>query len=540
MPAVRVEKFGGSIPRVEEHLLGKEQAGYALDARLDHGSVDAWREPRLVHASPSGTYTAFCLSGCWLDFPTCVDIAQSNVTCTEHLFVTGHGDYPERLVLDTEHCTVAAHRLGLPCPETPPSVAYGAGGADKDNIGYSYAYQYENAFGERSALSPGSAVTLHPDGSSNVVSGWAVPAASWGVAKVRIYRSVSAVGGSMAKLDATNVPDTTWMFVGDAAVGAASLTDASYADALFEAVEEDVVRPPPEDLQGMVWFDGMNILAGYVGNKVYLSEPHNYHNWATVLTLDDNVCGLCASGGVLYAATDGSPYVITPAPGGSQSATAYRIPVKQPSAACGNRHMAALPDGAVYSAHDGLVKLSGRQLPLLLTAPLYAPDDWQALRPHSVLPCLYGDKLFVFAEAGAFTLNAQGADRSGWNLDFHTELSDRSVRHAFTNRAGDLFLLKADGVHQWNRGTALRPYQWHTPVFRLPRPLAFAAIRAVVERGFLDVQVYVDDAQVYDDTMLRTDNDVLPMWAVGHDWQIRVRGTGNLSYLSLATSMKEL
>lgn len=535
-----IEKFGGSIPRLEEHLLGKEQASYALDARLDHGGVDAWREPRLVHTPAEGTLTSFCHSGCWLDFSTCVDIAHSNVTCVDHLFLTGHADYPERLVIAPDGCTQTLYRLGLPCPMTAPTVSYGSGGADKDNTGFSFAYQYENAFGERSALSPGSPPTMHPDGSSNVVSGWTVPDPSWGVVNVRIYRTVSAVSPAMAKIDAGNIFDTTWMLVASVPVGSASVTVSSYADELVEALEEDHVYPPPAELQGIVWFEEMNVLAGYVANKVYLSEPHNYHNWPVTLTLDDNVCGICASGGHLYVVTDGTPYIVTPSPGGATSARAHKLAAKMPSAACGNRHIEALPDGIVYPSHDGLAKLSGNAVPALYTSALYAPDDWQALRPHSIIPCLYGDKLFVFAEAGAFVVKAASAGNGGWSLDFHTELSDRGVITATTNRSGEMFLLKADGVYQWNRGNTLRPFQWHSALFRLPRPLSLAAIRTVITRGFLDLEVYADGVRVYDDTVLQTDNDLLPMWAIGHDWQIRARGTCTLSYLALATSMKEL
>ena len=535
---VTIERFSGSIPRLEEHLLSKEQASYALDARLDHGGVDAWRDPKRIHTPPEGTRTSFCHSGCWIDFPTCVDVAHSNVTCVEHLFLTGRVAYPERLVGAPDGCEHSFSRLGLPCPMTAPSVAYGGGGAPKDNTGFSFAYQYENAFGERSALSPGSPPRMHPDGSTNVVFGWAVPDPSWGVVSVRIFRTVSAVNPAMAKIASGNIFDTTWMLAATASIGAGSVVVGGYADELVEALEEDRVIPPPEELRGIVWFEEMNVLAGYVGNKVFLSEPHNYHNWPVTLTLDDNVCGICASGGHLYVVTDGTPYIVTPSPGGALDARVRKLAVKMPSAACGNRHIAALPDGVVYPSHDGLAKLSGDATPAIYTTALYAPDDWQSLRPHSVIPCLYGDKLFVFAETGAFAVKA--ASSGGWQMDFHTELSDKNVITATTNRSGEMFLLKPDGVYQWNRGEELRPFQWHSALFRFPRPTALAALRTVIARGFLDVEVYADRFRVYDDTVLLTDTDLLPMWAIGHDWQIRVRGTCTLSYLSLASSMKEL
>lgn len=528
---------------MDEHLLGETQAAYALDARFEHGSIDAWREPRLIHTAPEGTLTSFQHGCCWLDFSSCVDYAAGAVTCPDQVFITGRTTYPERLVVDQATCGVSYHRLGLPCPDTAPSVMYGAGsGAEKDNTGYSYAYQYENVFAEYSSLSPASPSIMWPDGSTNVVSGWGVPDPSWGVVNVRIYRTVSSVGASMSTLDAGNVMDTAWMLVGVVGVSAVSFTDSSFADTLSTALEEDVVVPPPDTLKGITWVETQNTLAGYSGNRLYFSRNNEYHNWPYHLDLDDNICGIREVNNTLYVVTDGKPYVVEATSTDKEAGvrSARRLAVSFPAVVCGNRHIAELPQGVAYPSHNGLVVLSHNALPMVLTHPLYAPEDWQRLLPHTVVPVAVGGKLFVFAHGGSFVVNLSTDIEGGWPLDTHSELSDVTVRDAFVTRAGDLMLLKEDEkVYQWNRGSALRPYQWHSPLFRMTKPIAFAAFRTIHAKGFVDAQVVVDHDVAFEETLLRSDHWALPMWAIGHEWQIRLRGTANVSQVALATSMRD-
>lgn len=543
MPSVSIKRFGGSRPRLDEHLLGESQAAYALDCRFHHGSLDAWREPRVIRTAPEGTKTTIQHQCCWLDFPTCVDYALGPATCPDQLFITGRMPYAERVVVDPVTCTPTYHRLGLPCPQTPPEVTYaGDGGGEKDNMGYSYAYQYANAFNERSALSKASPPIMARDGSTQVVSGWDVPDPSWGVTEVLIYRTVSSVGASMSMPDAGNVPDTTWMLVGRFPIHAPAATVSGYADTLETAVEEDVVQPPPEGLQGITWVEAQNTLAGFVGNRVYFSHNQHYHNWPYYLELDDNVCALVEVNNVIYAMTDGRPYVIQGVSDckNADLRQAIRLPVEWPMVACGNRHVASLPSGAVYPTHEGLVMLSGRDTQSLLTHPLYAADDWQALQPHSVVMAHYSGDLFVFGRGGSFVVSLDNGIAPGWDLDTHSELSDRDIRQVFTTRGGDLMMLRDNGeVVQWNRGTTLRPYVWHSPEFRLPVPVNFANLRVIMERGATQTEVYCDGDLVFGDTLLRTEETPLPMWALGHEWQVRLRGTANVSLVALATAARE-
>lgn len=545
MAAITVNRFGGSTPRIAPHLLPGAGAAKALDCRLWHGRLESWRVPLAVRTPEEGTLTSYLYDCCWFDFDACVDVAVGPVNCRK-LFVTGATDWPAVIELaptEEDPCASTLRRLGVPCADAAPSVLVGALGssAPRDSEGRSYAYLYVNAAGERGALSKGSEPQVVRDGQTVVISGWQVPDASWGVTHVQIYRTVS--GYQPTGRESGNVLDTVWMLVGTAAIGAASFTDTVLNELLISALEEDVADPPPAELQGIVHIDGMNVLAGFVGKRVYFSENNSYHQWPYYLDLDDNVRGLAQSNGVLYVATDGHPYAIEAAVD-CQSAgcrNAVRLPLSFPMVGWGNRRMAALPQGAVYPSHDGLVALGGRSAPVLLTHPFYAPDDWQRLHPSTLVPVVHQGKLFVFARNGAFVMTLPSGPEAGWPLDSHSELSDRGILQAFTSRQGDLYLLTEAGqVLQWDRGTTKRPHKWVSADFVTPLPVNFGAGHLVHQHGAESVTIEADQHTPFQRQVLSPRAFRLPNWIEGTRWRITLEGTATVSLFSLATSMQEL
>ena len=544
-----VNRFSGSTPRLAPHLLGDAAAGVALDCKFWHGTLDSWREPLLAHTTVEGTRSSILFDCCWLDFDSCVDTALGPVTCRQ-LFATGLSDYPYPVSIEFPDpeapCEPLIRRLGVPCGDAAPEVLAGARdparSADKDIEGRTYAYQYVNATGLRGALSRASQAQLLYDGQSVVISGWPVPDASWGVTSVAIYRAVSSTGVSMSQIAADNAADTTWMEVGVVPIGAVSFTDSKYNDELLNALEEDVVLPPPDGLRGIVHVSSMNSLAGFVGNRIYFSENNSYHDWPYYHDLDDNICGIVENNGAVYVATDGAPYVLQAAVdcknAGCRQPT--KLPVKYPMVGCGNRRMAALPQGVVYPSHDGLVALSGNNAPTLLTHALYAQDDWHALFPETVTPVAHGGKLFVFARGGSFVLTLAGGSEASWPLDSHSSLSDVDVLDAFTSRNGDLYLVKPLGVWQWDRGDTIRPHQWTSPEWVTPVPTNFGASHMWFKNGAEQVTFEVDGREILDRPVYSSRVFRLPNWAVGTRWQVTIKGTGQVSLFSMATSMKEL
>lgn len=543
MPAFTVNRFGGSMPRMAPHLLPGSAGEVAQDCKLWHGRLESWREPREVRQADPATLTSYLYECCWLDFGSCVDVAVGPVNCRK-VFTTGQEDWPAviEVVPTTENpCATVLRRLGVPCADAAPSVVAAGGGAPKDSEGRSYAYLYVNSAGERGALSKGSEPVVMRDGQTAVISGWAVPDASWGVTQVEIYRTVS--GYQPPGKEAGNVLDTTWMLVGSAAIGAASFVDNVRNELLISALEEDLADPPPADLRGIVHIDGMNCLAGFVGKRIYFSENNSYHQWPYFLDLDDNVKGLGQSNGILYAATDGHPYAISAAVDCKNAGCrdAVRLPISYPMVGWGNRRIAALPQGVVYPSHNGLVVLAGRNEPGLLTHPLYAPDDWQKLEPQTVTPVVHEGKLFVFARSGAFVLTLPNGPEASWPLDLHSTLSDRGVLDAFVSRQGDLYLLMEDArILQWDRGAVMRPHKWVSAEFVTPLAVNFGAAHLFHQGGNESVTITNDKRQVFQRQVSTSRAFRLPNWLSGTRWKLTLEGTSSVSLISVAPSMQEL
>lgn len=543
MPAYTIKSFRGSVPRLEPHLLNVNQARYALDCKLMHGSIEPWRELRLWKKSPSGkAKTAFCFNGCWGFNDSCIDWAAGDVTC-HRIFVTGSDKgYPISISYD-DNCNERIVRLGVPCPSTAISTFTSSSNAipDKNLEGRSYAYAYVSQFEEIGALSPPSTVQGVKDGEQVLLSGWQVPDESWEVAKVNIYRSVSGTGIGVQEVGAANNFSTFWQLVAQIPVTETSYIDTKYNEDLSQAYVEEYCKPPPANLQGICFISGTNSLAGYVGNRIYFSLNNSYHNWREYHDLDDNIKGIIESEGVLYIATDGKPYTVDVANiGENKPRLAVRIECPWPCVSCGNRHLGKINEGVVYPTHDGLVAIRGRKDFALVSTPYYSPVQWQELLPSTIIPVLKGSHLFCFGKRGSFILSFNNGTEEGWDYDTHTEISDTDVIDAFLTRSGDLFLLKEDGnVYEWDKGNKFRTYYWESSIVVTDQPLAFAAWHVKVNNGESIMSLTANENVIYSVTINRDEIGTLPSWMFGHEWSFNFTGTGTVLYASVSTSMMD-
>lgn len=534
-----INNFKGSIPRLAEHLVTSSAAVKALDCNLYSGRLSSWREPLKLRDVPNGTVTSYRFGCCWLDFPSCVDIAQGPVSC-KRIFTTGHKPYPTAIEVDDD-CNVTEYRLGLPCPDVAPSADVSAvGGVDKDYEGRTYAYQYVNTHGEKSSLSPGSEALNIKEGTSVLVSGWPTPDETWGVDRVRIYRSVS---GFETGKESANVDDTVWLLVDEIPISDTSYIDTKMNESLMFAVENDYAPPPPAELKGMIWIESINTLAGFVGNTIYFSNNNEYHHWPHFMVLDDTITAIIENNSNVYVMTKGRPYVIEGSVKDCEHAgcrTALRLPGNYPMVGFGNKHTAKLREGVVYPSHDGLILLSGRSAPSVLTWQRYAPTNWQQLEPHSIVMAEHGSKLFAFAGSGAFIMTTPGSGEQGWDNDLHTDLSDRGVIDVFQLDTGELCLLKADGVYVWDRGEELRPHLWRSSEFRYPTERSIGACHLYFTGEAEHIKIETDGRVPLDRDVPSARVIRLPMWAHGARWTVELSGTADVSLMSIAPAMADL
>lgn len=535
MSSIGFKQFKGSIPRVADHLVKSPHASKAVDCCFEHGTLSSWSEPLKVEdLTQEEGYKYVMMGCCYVKLPICATVAQGSPTCQTY-YVTGRNRYPEEAHVDLQTCEVSWYRLGLPCPHKAPEVfVEETAELTKDAESRTYAYQFVNSRGQRSAVSPTSQpLLLMNDGYPVMVSGWDKPDESWGVKTVRIYRSVA---GMESGKEAGNAYDTVLMFVGEVDVNASHFLDKQQAYDLVDALEEDIVMPPPEGLQGIVAIATMNAFAGYVGNKVYFSRNNFPHDWSIELTLEDNICAIAESGGVLYVMTDGHPYAISAAADckSAECRKVIRHMSPMPMMGCGGRHVVSTPYGVMYPTIDGLAYISGDSAPKILTKELYAPDDWQKLLPDTITPIYHKGKLFVFGRGGSFVTQLDSAE-------FHSHLSDTDVYWAFVSRNGDLYVEKPNGIYLWDGSTQKRKHQWVSAEAVTGVPMNFGACKLYMDGAIETVKIKSDDRYIFDrDVAVANRPMSLPLWGTGQRYYFELEGTAEVKLLAVATSIKEL
>lgn len=530
--------FAGSTPRRAAHLVQLGSARKAVDCRLWHGTLQAWRQPRPVRALGENTKSVYqAYNCCWLESTTCASFAQGAVE-TNHVFATGYNGlpYPVRIVMD-ELCEPQVYRLGLPCPESAPSVLASTT-LTKGSSPRQYIIQYEDSFGNRSAGSPPSQQVIVEDGAGVLLSGWTIPAGGWDIQHLVILRSTP--GFDSAFSEDKNEQDATWMEV--TKIPATQLTYTDYVNDidLYDAIQQDAPRPPPAALQGLTWVQSMNCLAGFVGNKIYFSTNNQYHDWQSELTLDDNIRGIVESNDIIYVGTDGHPYAI----GGAVDCKAagcrevVRMPEPLPLVGSGARGIIATPSGAIYATHQGLAMMSKNANPIIFTAGLYAEDDWQRLHPDTAVLAYFEGKVFAFLRKGAFCITIKDGAGTGIDSDVHTELSLRPAE-AVVSRTGRLYFRFGSTLSEWNRGTQLLPYRYESGVSTTGVPVNFAVAQIIQDPGEVRFQVYADETLALDETALKSTVFSLPQWTA-QEFRWVLSGTATVKSVGLAPSAKEL
>lgn len=203
-------------------------------------------------------------------------------------------------------------------------------------------------------------------------------------------------------------PTTTARYWGDG--GIYTFTDDFNYRSLVETLTSANYDPPPSDLQGLTIIQN-SILAGFVGNTLYFSEPGLFHAWPESYsrTFDSNIVGLAQIGGTLLVMTEDYPYVMS---GSSpQVMSQSRLSARYP---CVNsRSIAETSFGVVYATHDGLVLYSPATSAQLLTRLVHSSDTWnESLDPSTLVGVSYKDT-YIASHTSASIVFEPGTGNTG-------------------------------------------------------------------------------------------------------------------------------
>lgn len=343
-----------------------------------------------------------------------------------------------------------------------------------------YVYTYVNEFGtvqEESAPSPASVLIDVRLTQPVTISGFSVPTpGAHNITKIRLYRSVAGANSA------------SYLFVAEFPVTQTSYIDTLKTEELAEALGTIGWAPPPDDLQGLISMaNGM--MAGFVGNTVYLCEPYFHHAWPLryAQSVPHKIIGLGSFGTSLVIMTDQFPYVLS---GVSPDAmTLERVPLPEP---CVSKRSIVSAEGAVqYASPNGLVGI-GYNVRGLVTKNLFRRDEWQKYQPSIMVGSVFDGRYFGFFQSPEFGNKAMVLSQddvpalsffSAYATSVHQDVSNAALYYvSFLDNA--IYQVDADDLAPFT-------YEWLSKRYVMPQAMTFSAFKLDADfDAMTDIDLY--------------------------------------------------
>lgn len=379
MPLIRVENFGGMVPLQEARLLAPYHPADAVNCSVQSGALTCITALVPIHTLVDPT--AKCVfripkaapgidnmeDSYWLEFP----IADTWVVRNPQSGLVGGGrfywaDGTNPPGYTTESRVIAGDPnliLGIPSPETAPTVTPGAGSGP--DVTRAYVYTWVSQYGEEGPPSPPTVATGPNDAT------WAITLTAPTVddttgralEKVRIYRTITSDQGVATFFFVTeqDISDTT--FDDDIPDGTVALNDQ---------LQSTNWLPPPENLKGLVNMPN-GMIAGFAGNEIWFCEPYRPWAWPPqyVLGVESPIVGLGTQQQSLITCTTGWTYIATGIRPDAMALT--KVANLEPCTAMGS--IVSSPDGVLYTSVNGLI-VCNAGVEVNGTANLVRKDQW--------------------------------------------------------------------------------------------------------------------------------------------------------------------
>lgn len=487
MTSIRLTKFSGMMPAVDDRLLPDQNASYAQGVHFGEGTLRGFRPTASVFSmvGPSnlkvfrfpndptlpGTVNDFSNS-VWMEFNTRdVDVLRSPVTDDSYQRL-----YWASAATGARYNTGAgvragsqSYKLGIPRPQSPPGVSP-TGGVSTTIVARAYLYTYVSTFGEEGPPSPPTVA----NGPADAVWGITIPSipgsalTDRSLGSIRLYRTVTGNSGVA----------TYYLITEFGGTGAQTLND-TFPDtyvASNSAIPSIGWNPPPDFMKGMVQMPN-GVIAGWSGESdIWFCEPYRPHAWPPQynVTVDSPVVGLGVTGNSLVVATRGAPSVIS----GTHPAQMAQINLGVPESCTSRQSIISTPQGVYYSSPNGIV-LAGPGGVQNLTDPLITREEWVAYcDPYNIRAARHGTS-YVAVPVGA------GSSGTGFLIDagdtgFEWLDLGTNVANLVTDFwSGETFIIQGGVVKHFNPAvvTAMNPYTWTSKKFVSPQPVNFSTAK---------------------------------------------------------------
>lgn len=538
MAVIRWAGFAGENRALHPKLLPEHLGTLSRNQKPGRGDLRPWKTPLAVATAMLGAKTIYRMgrdvasdANYWLSWPTVVhavrgfDVSDS----TERTYYTGDGAPKVTnniMGLASAPYPTTSRPMGMPAPSAAPTVATNSGTWTGAVQTYFYVYTYVNDWGWESAPSPVSSQQDRKSDATASISGFAaMPAGNFELAAIRIYRTQTGSSG------------TEFFFLREITVSGATVATATTTDdnrKLGEVMPSTTWITPPDDLSYLtgLW-NGM--MAGISGTAVRFCEAYTFYAWPIaydVVPPDSKPVGLGVVGQQLVVLTTGRPLIVT----GSNPDSMDQMPLEFAQACMAPRSIVSMGNGVAWASEDGLCWY-GSGGPSVLTAGVMMREDWQALKPSSIIGKMYEGLYFGSYDDGSgrkgFVINP--AEPKGiYFLDAGYE-----ALH-FDELQDQLYVLDGTSVKRWDAGASLMTVKAKSKCFSFLAPTNLAVAVVVADAYPVTFKLHVDGVLKYTKTVTSRKPFRLPSGFLASDWQPEVESAGPIQVVALAHNVSEL
>jgi len=564
-----LQGLAGTIPKMSPYLLSPQYATYAENCLLHGGVLAPALRPAQSHIVDAGLVnpvSIYKLDNRWFAWETAVKAIRGQVASTDTMvFYTGDG-YPK--FTRPSFCgvneaapanTPVGRRLGVVPPTTGLTIEQlpADPGTTEIDQTTSYVYTVVTEEGFESAPNEASPLVTLLDGQYVRLSGFSIPdpgTSGNSIVSYRIYRLVTGDDGQseyyhikVRSVDLSSNP--VWdVDVTEITGGTPYIFDANDGVAPT-GVSEDIgsmlstgsYLQPPDDLAGLVQLEN-GVLAGFVGNRVYLSELNIPYAFPLVnqYDVDHDIVALGVYKSALIVLTEGTPYILY----GNDPTQMTKTRWSENRACISSDGVVEIANGIVYPCKEGLYFIDG-SVGKLITDELITPEQWRDLGPENFL-AFYWDGDYVAIN----TTNGIGVRVCLTNPSIGLITEDVGVGVTYLGKTIDhatsaVYLLADDNsIYKWATTETGAAYHWEK-VFRPPGAKNFSSAKII---GDFD-----NDAKSVTMSLLTSSGDVvwsitrntsgsfrLPSGVRLHDMTIKLTGNATIYRFALSDSMREL
>jgi hypothetical protein len=532
MVPIRLAGFNGANLALHPKLLPDGIGVSATNMKPGKGDMRPWKVPLNVATAPFGTKTLYRFNkdvasdtDYWFTWSDVVNVVRGFIAddSTERTYYTGDGApkvTDNVLGLAGSPYPTAYRTLGIPAPTTLPILSQTTAGTGTDEDRY-YVYTFVSDFGEESQPSPVSAVITVKPGAVIAISNLDTPpAGSYGIATIRIYRTVVGTSGT-----------ADFFFLMEIAT-ATTATDAGLSTGVDVLPSVDWAIPP-SDLHGLtgLW-NGM--MAGITGKAVRFCEPFKPYAWppAYETLCTDTPVALGTYGKNLLILTTGAPRLAQ----GSAPEAMDDEPVPLIAACVSAQSVVSFKHGVCWASADGLAYV-GNTGAALLTQGLMGKEDWQDLSPDTMIAGQYRGRYMAFYYDGSAWRGFMIDPLSPTGVYFF----DQGYSAVYYDELQETFyVLQNTDIKKWDAGASNMTATFRSKEFRQPKATNPGVAEVIADSYPVTFKLYADGALKFTKSVAGPDEFYLPGGYLANSLQVEVSSDDAITGVVVAETVDDI